>query len=219
MLKKISSIYTMLIASILFTLILLLIRIMLTDQLTYIFYAWNLFLAIIPLWFSSKLVAQKTITIKSIILILCWLLFFPNAPYIITDLFHFTQREHIPLWFDLLIVITAAWNGLMLGLVSILQVEQYLANYLQPTALKFAMATSFILCGFGVYLGRYLRFNSWDIINNIDDLVYQIVHRIIHPLQHTTTWSFTILFAVMMAVFYYTIKAISKIVVKNNSVI
>jgi uncharacterized membrane protein len=212
MLKKIASIYTMLIASVLFTLILLLIRIMLTNHLTYIFYAWNLFLAITPLWISSKLSAQQTFNIKSYLLLSMWLLVFPNAPYIITDLFHFTQREPIPFWYDLLIVTTAAWNGLILGLVSILQVEQFLANHLSQQKLKIAMTVSFILCGFGVYLGRYLRFNSWDIIYNIDDLLYQITHRFIHPFQHTTTWGFTILFAIMIALFYYTIKALAQFV-------
>lgn len=207
-----SSIYTLLISSVLFTLILLLVRIILSYQLTYIFYAWNLFLAIIPLCASSKLSKHTAISYKSILLLGCWLLFFPNAPYIVTDLFHFAKREPIPLWYDLLIATTATWNGLLLGFISLLQVESFLKQFLNAKKLNIAMLASFILCGFGVYLGRYLRFNSWDIINNFDDLIYQIAHRFVYPYKHAITWGFTFLFATMLALFYYTIKAIAQLI-------
>jgi uncharacterized membrane protein len=180
----------------------------LTQRLTYIFFAWNIFLAIMPLVLSNLLLKQKRIGIKSIAIFFAWLFFYPNAPYIITDFFHYVERPPVPYWFDLLICFTAVWNGLILGLISLLQVEQFLTKHLKKVYVKTIILTSFILCGYGIYIGRFLRFNSWDIITDIDGLFYASFARIIHPYKHPSTWEFTILFATMMAVFYYTIKAL-----------
>ena len=198
----------MLILSIGFTMLLLAIRITLTHTLTYIFFAWNIFLAIIPLWLSHQLLQQKNLKAKAVVLLFLWLLFYPNAAYIITDLFHYIERPPVPFWFDLLICTSAVWNGLILGLISLLQVEQFLFFHLKPLQVKAFILFSFILCSYGIYIGRFLRFNSWDIVTDIDGLFYASFDRVFHPFHHTTTWAFTLLFATMMAVFYYTIKAI-----------
>ncbi len=213
--NKLSSINQMLFLSITFTMLLLLIRIAITHQLTYIFYSWNIFLAIIPLWFSKKIARQKILKHKSYLLLVGWLLFFPNAPYIITDLFHYTERPPIPFWYDLLIVTSAAWNGLMLGLISLMQVEQFLLLHLKPLLVKVFVILSFILCGYGIYIGRFLRFNSWDIVTDLDGLFFASFDRIFHPFHHLTTWAFSILFAMMLALFYYSIKATSRFLTIN----
>ena len=214
---KITATNKMLILSVAFTMILLATRIALTNSLTYLFFVWNIFLAIIPLVFSNYLLKQKKLGIKSIIIVFGWLFFYPNAPYIITDFFHYVERPPVPYWFDLLICISAVWNGLILGLISLIKVEQFLSRHLKPTAVKAIVLVSFIVCGYGIYIGRFLRFNSWNIITDIDGLFDASFQRIIHPFHHTTTWSFTLLFAAMMAVFYYTIKSISQIFIKKNT--
>lgn len=195
--------------SVCFTLTLVFIRAFITSQFIYVFYLWNLLLAIVPVAISNKLLRQKSFGIKSYLLIFMWLIFFPNAPYIVTDLFHFVKRDSIPLWFDLLIVTTAAWNGLILGFVSLNNVEQFLSKHITFKKVRLLIAFSFLLCGFGVYLGRFLRFNSWDVFNNFDDLIVEISSRFIHPFQHTSTWSFSFLFAVMIGLFYLSIKQVS----------
>ena len=207
--SKTSAFYFTMALSVCFTLTLVFIRAFITAQFIYVFYVWNLFLAIIPVFISNKLLQQKRLSVKSYTLIFLWLIFFPNAPYIVTDLFHFMKRDNIPLWFDLLIVTTAAWNGLILGFVSLNNVEQFLSKHITLKKVKLLIALSFLLCGFGVYLGRFLRFNSWDVFNNFDDLIVEISSRFIHPFQHTSTWSFSFLFAVMIALFYLSIKQVS----------
>jgi uncharacterized membrane protein len=214
---KITATNKMLILSVAFTMILLAIRIALTNSLTYLFFVWNIFLAIIPLVSSNYLLKQQKLGIKSIIIIFGWLFFYPNAPYIITDFFHYVERPPVPYWFDLLICISAVWNGLILGLISLIQVEAFLSRHLKPTIVKAIVLASFLLCGYGIYIGRFLRFNSWDIVTDIDGLFDASLQRIIHPFHHTSTWSFTLLFAVMMAVFYYTIKSISQIFINKNT--
>lgn len=207
--SKTSAFYFTMALSVCFTLTLVFIRAFITAQFIYVFYVWNLFLAIIPVFISNKLLQQKRLSVKSYTLIFLWLIFFPNAPYIVTDLFHFMKRDNIPLWFDLLIVTTAAWNGLILGFVSLNNVELFLSKHITLKKVKLLIALSFLLCGFGVYLGRFLRFNSWDVFNNFDDLIVEISSRFIHPFQHTSTWSFSFLFAVMIGLFYLSIKQVS----------
>ncbi len=215
--NKITATNKMFVLSVAFTMLLLTTRIVLTHSLTYIFFVWNIFLAITPLVLSSHLLKQKKLGIKSIIIIFGWLFFYPNAPYIITDFFHYVERPPIPYWFDLLICISAVWNGLIIGLISLIQVEQFLSRHLKPTVVKSIVLTSFLLCGYGIYIGRFLRFNSWNIITDIDGLFDASFQRIIHPFHHTTTWGFTILFAAMMAVFYYTIKSIAQTFISKKS--
>lgn len=206
--EKQSSVNFAIAINISFTILLIIIRAFISSQFIYFFYVWNLCLAIIPLIISNKLLQQKTMKAKACLLLFVWLLFFPNAPYIVTDLFHFTQREGIPFWYDLVIVTTAAWNGLMLGFISLSHVEKFLSRNFKEIIVKIILFASLILCGFGVYLGRFLRFNSWDIFNNVGELSEEIFSRLIHPFNHTTTWGFSILFATMMGLFYYGLKSI-----------
>lgn len=97
----------------------------------------------------------------------------------------------------------------MLGIVSLLQIEKYLSTVFRPSVVNVFIAVNFILCGYGIYVGRYLRFNSWDVVANADDLLAECFQRLLHPFQHLYTWSFSILFAFALGLFYYTLKAIT----------
>jgi uncharacterized membrane protein len=188
-----------------FTISLLAIRIIMTGQLPYIFLAWNLFLAWIPFALSQRLISVKN-RWKIFFLISAWLLFLPNAPYIITDFLHLRQRPPIPYWYDILLLFSAALNGLFLGLVSLLTVEKFLANRYGNKVSGILILCSFFLCAFGIYMGRYLRWNSWDIIVNPDDVAADISERIFNPFDHFGTWSVTFLFGSFFYIMYYSIK-------------
>ncbi len=134
---------------------------------TFMFLIWNLFLAWIPYWVAIAIPGFYKLTQSKIFalgLIGLWLLFFPNAPYIITDLLHLHQRYPVPFWFDLMLLVSFAWTGLMLGLISLHEVRVFVKElYNEKLSWLFTFG-SVLLCGFGIYLGRCLRFNSWDII-------------------------------------------------------
>ncbi len=196
----------MLMLSVGFTISLLMLRIIISGHLFYIFYAWNIFLAAIPFLISRKLYRRQSFGLVAILWLMCWLLFLPNAPYIVTDIFHFRERSPIPLWVDLILVTSAAWNGLILGIVSLLQVDDFLNRFMNTFKANLVILCSLFLSAFGVYIGRFLRFNSWDVITNPDDLVRSVGYRVIYPQDNLRTWGFTLLCGVMLWVFYYTIK-------------
>lgn len=188
---------------------LVIFRIIITFKLTYIFYAWNTLLAIVPYLLSRRLSLHKKINLKSYFLIATWLLFFPNAPYLITDIVHYFERPPVPKWYDLLLVISAAWNGLLIGILSLMQVEYFLQKFITKNWLKIFIGMSLILCSFGIFIGRFLRFNSWDILTNPDDLLLTSLEYFIKPWRHTNAWSFIVLFAILLGIVYYTFRNIA----------
>jgi len=204
--------------SVLFTMLLLAVRIAKTNEWFYIFYVWNTFLAIVPLIFSRQLLKQPTLNAKAIFFIIGWILFFPNAPYIITDLIHFDNDNIVGSirWYDLLLVMSATWNGLILGLISLMEVEKFMSKFFQTIWLNLFVFTSLFLCGFGIYLGRFLRFNSWDILTKPYELMHASAHQALHPVENFKTWGFSFLFSVMLCIIYYTLKKLPHYFKRGN---
>src|SRR5215471_15905535 len=127
-LRKINETQKLVAVSLSFMLGLLTIRVGYTGSITYLFYPWNLFLAIVPLYVSGLLLKQKTSNWKTNLLFALWLLFLPNAPYLVTDIFHFEERPPMPAWFDLLLVVSGAWNGILVCMISLFRVEKFLTT-------------------------------------------------------------------------------------------
>ncbi|HET9744851.1 MAG TPA: DUF1361 domain-containing protein [Chitinophagaceae bacterium] len=196
-----------------FPVFLLIVRIVLSGELTYIFLAWNLFLAWIPFAISQKITGVQN-RWKIVLLMVLWLLFLPNAPYIITDFLHLQQRPPIPYWYDILLLFSSALIGLLLGLLSLSNVEKFLAGRYGNRITGLLIFCSFFLCAFGIYMGRYLRWNSWDIVTNPAGIVTDILERVFNPFEHFGTWSVTFLFGSFFYVIYYSIKNLVNI--KSN---
>lgn len=188
-----------------FTITLYAVRVLYTGSFLFLFIPWNLFLAWLPFYFSLKMKDENTNAIK-VIWFLCWLLFLPNAPYLITDFVHLEHRPNVPFYFDLIMLFSAAWNGLLLGLLSLQTVEQELKNNFNFWKVKAMMLCLFVLCGFGIYLGRFDRFNSWHIITQPFDLLSSIFTYIIQPMEHLHTWAVTVLFAAVLWLMYETMR-------------
>ena len=198
-------------ASISFSFILLSYRVFLSGNSTYSFLVWNLFLAGIPYVFSSLIyhrVASKTLRLKHLPLLLIWLLFLPNAPYILTDLFHLEQKPAIPEWYDLMLILSFALNGLVLGIISLFQVHDLVENRLgKASGFVFALLVC-LLCAFGVYLGRFLRFNSWDIISNPSPLFQDLFSSIKEPQAHGRRWGMTFVMGTMLFMLYSLLRSL-----------
>lgn len=186
----------------LFTFALLLGRIVYAQRLTFIFIPWNLFLAALPLYFAFKLQSSGARGIKAWVLIALWLLFFPNSMYIVTDLFHLRQHGNVPLWYDLLILVSAAITGIIMGFASLRQVERFLMAKVSVRYMRWIVLFIFMLCGYGIYIGRYLRWNSWDIVTQPFALLSDMLYHIAHPLRSIECWMLTILFGIWMYLLY-----------------
>jgi uncharacterized membrane protein len=210
-----SELERLLMLSCLFSIGLTAIRILYTDQWRFAWLTWNLFLALVP-YLISRFVMYHPSWVerkwKFSLAFIVWLLFLPNAFYIITDLFHLKTAEHIPLWFDLALIFSFAWNGILLGVVSVRQMEKMMQlNLPYITEWQFVYPLM-LLNAFGVYIGRYLRYNSWDIIANPFQLTQDIIYMMIHPLRYRFDWSMIVCYSVFMTLIYLAIKRMSKAV-------
>jgi uncharacterized membrane protein len=192
--------------SVLFSFALLVLRYKVTGEIHFTFLIWNLFLAGLPLLASTAVrfldVTSKLRWYNFIPILGFWLLFLPNAPYILTDLFHLRPRPSTPLWLDLMVILSFAWNGLIMGFVSLLDMHDVVNKY----AHKFwgwALALSALVASsFGIYLGRFLRWNSWDIINHPQELLRELAHMLCHPFSHPTMLGITFCFSGFLVLAY-----------------
>ena len=172
-------------------------RIILKDDMKYSFLLWNLFLAWIPLILAqlSYQAMEKNHMPTAYAILFLWLLFFPNAPYIITDLLHLKDYSQNILWFDSLLIFSFAITGLLIGLSSLSIVHQSLEQMLGKMQSWSVVVGSLVLLGFGIYLGRYCRLNSWDLFSQPLWFAGRVLHQFKNPMafQLTFTYAFVIL--------------------------
>lgn len=131
-----------------------------------------------------------------------WLLFFPNAPYIITDLIHVRPDRHFGYWYDLLIVISCVWNALVMGFISMYDIQEVITEKVGKITAWLVIIASTFLAAFGIYLGRVLRWNSWDIFFDTKSLMLDIGTRIANPLQHGFTFGITLFYGLFLLMVY-----------------
>lgn len=187
----------------------------------FLFLVWNLFLAFLPLVFiygASYLRDKKASSISVFFLGGISLLFLPNSPYIITDLFHLKYWNHTaPLWFDTLMIFSYASTGIILFYASLFMMEKLLKTYFKRSIVTFFLLGIIFLNAFGIYLGRYMRFNSWDIISNPMGLVGEILSYVSNPLEYPRIWGITITYGMLFFVGYCCIKLFQQSIQNEQS--
>jgi len=183
---------------------------------TFITLIWNLLLAYIPYFITDYLARRPQRAANRplfVIAFIVWMLFIPNSFYIITDLFHLADKFNdgqAPMWFDLAMILSFAWNGLLLGVLSVRQMERMLLPDLSLRKELLFLYPIMWLNALGVYIGRYLRYNSWDVISDPFQLLRDISLMIIHPLRHQYAWDMIFCFSILMTLMYLMLKRISK---------
>jgi uncharacterized membrane protein len=185
--------------------VLVVLRVGRSGSLMYVFLCWNLFLAWIP-WLAGRAFGASRRRRSAAALQLgwfaLWLLFLPNAPYIATDLLHLKWRPPVPLWYDLALLLAFAGTGLLLGYLSLLDVQAAVEERFGRLKGWGVAAGSLFLAGFGVYLGRFLRWNSWEVLTDPGGLLRDIADRLLDPTLHLSTYGFTLIFGIGLLLGY-----------------
>jgi uncharacterized membrane protein len=183
-------------------------RICMSYNLNFVYLNWNLFLAILPLIFASVLQSKQYQGLKFWFLISSWFLFFPNAPYLVTDLMYLSKiKTHIiiPFWFDVVMLSSFAINGLLLGYASSRIIFTEIENKFSKNRAHIFTIFSLMISGYGIYIGRFWRYNSWDIFTHPNDLFFDIAQTILHPLHHKNVIGLSILFGILLCLVFYSL--------------
>ncbi len=168
---------------------------------------WNLFLAWLPA--GAALLAYNIYKRRSWLRwlvtpasALVWLIFLPNAPYLLTDIVHLQEQPGVPYWYDLIMFLAFAWTGFFLGLVSLFLMQEIVRRSTGGIA-SWVFAFGVVgLSSFGIYLGRFLRWNSWDILLRPKPILLEVWAQVRHPLANFQTFAFSLLFAFFFLCMY-----------------
>lgn len=190
-----------------FSVIVLMVRMKLNKSFFFLFLIWNVFLAIIPYAITMYLNTMQNLSrLKLGFWFIVWLAFLPNAPYIVTDLIHIRIGNDSLLWLDVLVVLSFAMSGLFLFYLSIIDMQRLISENFKRIPITTATTIILFLCGFGVYLGRFLRYNSWEIISQPQIIISDILNIIIAPFQNFNAWLFTLGFGTFLVVGFWMFK-------------
>jgi uncharacterized membrane protein len=168
----------------------------------------NLFLACIPLLLSTTLRMADRLRCHWTIMggpFVLWLLFLPNAPYILTDILHLTRTSDAPAWYDLALLLSCSGTGLLMGYLSLVDVQGIVARRLGPIFGWIFSLVSLVLSGFAIYLGRFLRWNSWDVLFTPTRLL-DITSVLMHPVSNARPLSVTLVFGIILALGYISLR-------------
>jgi uncharacterized membrane protein len=183
------------------------------------FLLWNLTLAVVPFAaaFGMRALPSGAVTlVPKIALAVTWFAFLPNAPYLVTDLVHLHPMPPVPFWFDVAMFGSFAATGALLGYAAVADVENVLSAVSGRAVAATVAFGSLILCGFGIYLGRFLRWNSWDVLSSPRTLAAQIVHELAHPLSHPGAWQVSAVYGGGLVLGYAALRSLVPVLARNT---
>lgn len=187
-------------------------RVVLAGSHRYLFLLWNLSLAWIPYLLSRAMVAihrrwpwwGRPLLLP---LALLWLLFFPNAIYLVTDFVHLRHPSDFPWWYDVGLLAAFAWSGCLLAVASLGMVHRLVRGAAGPGTGWLAVAALCGLTGVGVYLGRFLRWNSWDLLLAPRPLLHELLALLLDPRSARQAVGVSLLFAAFLFVCHLSLTA------------
>lgn len=185
------------------------LRVLESDSTRYWFLLWNLLLAWLPLGFAAWLAARLRRTGWSlpgnVVLTLLWLGFLPNSFYLISDLIHLEATGEVGLLYDVVLFCSFIFNAYVAGLISLYLVHRQLLRRLPRPRAHGVIGLVLLACSFAIYLGRNLRWNTWDVLINPAGLLFDVSDRVINPAAHPQAFVTTLTFFVLLGGIYVVI--------------
>src|SRR5689334_2330498 len=191
-------------------------RMRLTGRAALLFLGWNLVLAWVPLLVSVAIAARHapgrspsppgTLALGAV-----WLAFFPNAPYLVTDLIHLRAHGVVLHLYDAMMVFAFAMTGLCIAFLSLWLIHRLVERRAGSTAGWVFVATIAVLSGFGVFLGRFPRWNSWDIVTRPGELFSTLALHAQDPLSHPRAIGMTLMMGTLFAIAYLMLYALTSL--------
>jgi len=171
---------------------------------------WNLFLAWVglgvTLWLERTLHRTYWSSWYALLVTLVWIIFLPNTFYMVTDFIHVQELPAADLLHGIFMFSSFIFNGVILGLISLYIIQWELLKRVKARTAMSLIGVVILLCSFAMYIGRELRWNSWDILVNPSSLLFEVTDRLInatsHPEMLSTTFSFFALITGVYIVFW-----------------
>jgi len=194
-------------------------RVAYTDSGRHLGLIWNLFLAWIPfiLAYVAHAVSWRRVTLYVVIpfVAFLWLIFFPNAPYMLTDLQDLARGGGgAPLWYDVIIVVWSSWTGMLLGVISLSLMHDIVQRTFGRTLGWIFVFGISALSSFGIYVGRFVRLNSWDILQDPAETAMHLLGLVIDPSMRLA--AFTLLYFVFFLFVYLLLYSFSHLVREHD---
>lgn len=183
-----------------------------SDYYGFLFY--NLLLAfiapLIALWLVHRLKRKSWLSPGNLLLTLLWLGFLPNSFYMITDLIHAQTAIGVDLLYNIVLIMFFVFNAVAAGFISLYLIHWALLKRFYYKYAHVIIGIVILLCSFAIYLGRYLRWNSWDVITNPAGILFDVSDTVISPSTHPEVFATTASFFLLILSMYIVIWQITK---------
>jgi uncharacterized membrane protein len=200
--KKFVAVFSALVFASLLAVALVAVRWIYSGRPAYLFLLWNLFLAWLPPTLAVLATSLRRPRLLAFIFGAGWLLFLPNAPYLLTDLLHLGRWGGAPFWYDLLMLLVFALTGLLLGFVSLEMMRALVHERLGRLAGWLFALTALALSSIGVTIGRFLRWNSWDALLRPGEIIFDLLAVVQQPWVHRQAYVFSLGLAAVLVCAY-----------------
>src|SRR6185312_694573 len=182
-------------------------RVLLSGTVRYWFVSENLALAWIALflaWLLTKeLKNRRWLSWQNVGLTVLWLLFLPNTWYVLTDYIHVFPNGEVSQLFDIVLISLLVVSGFILGFTSLFLIHRELLHRLGQLKSYLLVELAIFTASFAIYLGRDLRWNSWDFIKNPGGLLVNVSDRIVDPFGSQRALNVTLLFFMLISLIYF----------------
>lgn len=176
------------------------------DSFTQSYLIWNLFLAAVPLllarWLRWTLTRKPWSSWEGLLVSAIWLAFLPNSFYMVSDFIHLAGPSADRLLFDAVMLTAFVYAALLFGFTSLYIVHKELLRRLSRQTAWFIVCTILVVCSIAIYIGRDLRWNSWDVLVDPAGVLFDLSARLLHPGQYMQVLAVVLPFFTLLSSMY-----------------